>query len=647
MASLRFQNIWIECGEMGKESVVPDIVPHQNIQNRQQYELDEFDEIYEGYGQLPGAYPYRQQDSYSRNSKMKEVKAAILENELMYAVFLPEFGGRLWKLFDKKNQRDVVYSNDCIRASNLAVRNAWFSGGVEWNCGVIGHSPLTMDKVFAAEVHWKGQEILRMYAYERIRGIVYQMDFWLDEQVPALNCHMNIHNPNTEVVPMYWWTNIASPLFRDGRLLVPAHKAYSFDRGSIVKLEIPFPKEGVDVSRYETIPNSQDFFFSLDQGAPRWIANVDRDGRGLLHLSTERLQSRKLFVWGLNEGAQHWQNFLTKNQGPYIEVQAGLGKTQYGCIPMAPHTTWEWSERFESLQISEQQVNMPFDDAAALLSRRIQAENTIEAVDSFGKEIRTHRGHLVMEGTGDAALEEALRAHEGLPAMREYLDFSSQDPRQNPWHEFLKTGILPEPAEGEYPCYDPSGDMWLTLLEKSVKRDAGQNWYAYYCISLLHWQRGRLDLAEKAVRESLRHKETPCAKYVQAVYRYSQNDCTEAVRHICKGLDLDRNQLTYVKAAISLLDSCSAWEILLDQVSKLDEKMKNHPRIELCCVKSLYHLKRFKAAMMLLEKDGGLKLDDVREGEVAMGALWSDLNYELTHERKPVPYQFNFNATNI
>ena len=647
MTSLRFENIRIECGEMGKESVVPDIIRHQNVQNRQQYELDEFDEIYEGYGQVPSAYPYRQQDSYSRAAALKEVKAAVLENDLMYAVFLPEFGGRLWKLYDKKNQRDVVYSNDCIRASNLAVRNAWFSGGVEWNCGVIGHSPLTMDQVFAAKVDRNGQEILRMYAYERIRGVVYQMDFWLDERVPALNCHMNIHNPNAEVVPMYWWTNIASPFFQGGRLLVPAHKAYSIDHGTIVKRDIPFPQEGVDVSRYESIPDSRDFFFSLDQEAPRWIANVDHHGRGLLHLSTARLQSRKLFVWGINEGAQHWQNFLTKKAGPYIEVQAGLGKTQYGCIPMAPHTTWEWSERFESLEIPEQQVNMPFDDAVDSLTQRIRSEDAIRAVDSFGRRIRTCRGNLVMEGTGDAALQEALRKHEGLPPMREYLDFSSQDSRQRSWYEFLRTGILPEPEEGQYPDYDPSGDMWLNLLEKSVKRDSGRNWYAYYCISLLQWQSGRIDLAEKAIRKSLRCKETACAEYVQAVYRHSQNDCREAVRSIDRGLEIDKCELSYVKAAICLLDSCKAWEKLLAQVSLLQEKMKNHPRIELCCVKSLYHMKHYKIAMMLLEKDGGLKLDDVREGEIAMGTLWSDLSYELTHERKPVPYQFNFNATDI
>ena len=36
--------------------------------------------------------------------------------------------------------------------ANLALRNAWISGGVEWNIGTRGHSPTTMDTLHAASV---------------------------------------------------------------------------------------------------------------------------------------------------------------------------------------------------------------------------------------------------------------------------------------------------------------------------------------------------------------------------------------------------------------------------------------------------------------------------------------------------------------
>ena len=187
MTELRFETIRLRCGELRPESTVPDVIEQDILQNRLSFSLSETDEIYEGYGRRPNAYPYRQQECYSRTLRQQDVEAAILENEQMKAVFLPGFGGRLWSLFDKRTGRDVVYANDCLRASNLALRNAWFSGGVEWNCGVIGHNPFTMDRVFAAKLKKDGIPVLRMYSYERIRGVVYQMDFWLDEHFPALN----------------------------------------------------------------------------------------------------------------------------------------------------------------------------------------------------------------------------------------------------------------------------------------------------------------------------------------------------------------------------------------------------------------------------------------------------------------------------
>ena len=48
-----------------------------------------------------------------------------------------------------------------------------------------------------------------------------------------------------------------------------------------------------------------------------------------------------------------WQHFLTEDAGPYIEIQAGLGKTQYGCLPMAPHTAWEWLEQYGPVQLPQ------------------------------------------------------------------------------------------------------------------------------------------------------------------------------------------------------------------------------------------------------------------------------------------------------
>ncbi|MCI6974137.1 MAG: DUF5107 domain-containing protein [Oscillospiraceae bacterium] len=182
--------------------------------------ISDYEGLFINYGFRETAYPYTQQNAYSEERERK-VTVAVLENDEIYAEFLPTLGGRLWTLYDKRHKKN---KNDVIRFRNLAIRNAWFSGGVEWNCGVIGHSPFTCSQMYCAEVKGaNGEEVLRFYEYERIRGVYYQMDFWLE--CNRLMSAVRIENPNEEVVPMYWWSNMATPEYPGGRVAVAASRA--------------------------------------------------------------------------------------------------------------------------------------------------------------------------------------------------------------------------------------------------------------------------------------------------------------------------------------------------------------------------------------------------------------------------------------
>ena len=180
MTRLVFETKRMKVAELGEESSVPDLFGELTTQNSLVFDLDEDDEIYEGYGKVNSAFPYRQLNGYTRELHEKDVKTAVLENEYLKAVFLTEYGGRLWELWDKKTGKNLLYTNDVLRFSNLAIRNAWFSGGVEWNLGIIGHTPFTTEQLFTAELTDEdGNPVLRMYEYERVRQVEYQMDFGL------------------------------------------------------------------------------------------------------------------------------------------------------------------------------------------------------------------------------------------------------------------------------------------------------------------------------------------------------------------------------------------------------------------------------------------------------------------------------------
>ena len=177
---LKFKTEKYRVCSLGNECSVPDLLGTRILQNNLEFHLEENDEIFEGYGTLTSSYPYRQYNCYQAKPEEKEMKTAILENDYIRAIFLPELGGRLWALIDKISGQNLLYTNDVIKFRNLAIRNAWFSGGVEWNLGIIGHTPFTTEQLFTAELTDEdGNPVLRMYEYERVRQVEYQMDFWL------------------------------------------------------------------------------------------------------------------------------------------------------------------------------------------------------------------------------------------------------------------------------------------------------------------------------------------------------------------------------------------------------------------------------------------------------------------------------------
>ena len=154
MTTLSFEKFKIKGANLGETSCLPDIKNDDYIRATLTVlpEVTPEESKYMGKGMIPTLLPYQIQSGYDRKREMLEFDAAILENEYLRATFITELGGRLWSLYDKKAERELLYANDVFQPGNLALRNAWFSGGVEWNVGIKGHNPLTCSPLFAEEI---------------------------------------------------------------------------------------------------------------------------------------------------------------------------------------------------------------------------------------------------------------------------------------------------------------------------------------------------------------------------------------------------------------------------------------------------------------------------------------------------------------
>lgn len=643
MPTLTFEDKLMRAAAIGEDTGIPDLLGEVVLQNDLRFDLGEEEEIFEGYGTCKTSGPYRQQSSYTRELKEMPVKTAVLENDYLKAVFLLEYGGRLWELWDKKEGRNLLYTNDVLRFSNLAICNAWFSGGVEWNCGIIGHHPFTCRPVYAAEGRTAdGDPLLRLYEYERIRKVTWQIDFWLGKEDTFLNCRMRIANEGAEVVPMYWWSNMAVPEYVGGRVIVPADAAYTGHLGAITKTEIPMV-DGIDVTDYGKIPISVDYFFAIPKKENKYIANVGPDGCGLLQMSTDRLQGRKMFSWGHQDASDRWQEFLTDKAGRYLEIQAGLPKTQYGCIPMAPHTAWEWIERYGAVRVEKEELALSHKERRAHLTERLEKSGVFEEMEAQLRE------------TKPAALSSARLVQAGSPfgtfAKRgrstAHLEFSVSEADRGwteAWKAFFAGGPFPEADPTDAPDAFMIDEGNVDYLQSRIGENL-VNWYAWYHLGLGRYRLGLYAEAAEAFRASRSLKENAWACHGLACALLALKKPEEAAQAAYDGVQLRLDDLSYRKECMKIWKTAGAWQLTVNYFEALPAEKKAAGMLRYYYSYALNALGRCREAMDILEENGGLVMDDIREGEGSVQLLWEELNEKLTGTWVRAPHVFRFRAS--
>ena len=85
-------------------------------------------------------YPYTMQDSLTSEKVDRVYRGWLIENEYLKVLCLPEIGGRIQYVYDKRRNEPMFYHNRVIRPGLIALRGAWVSGGIEWNRGPQGHT---------------------------------------------------------------------------------------------------------------------------------------------------------------------------------------------------------------------------------------------------------------------------------------------------------------------------------------------------------------------------------------------------------------------------------------------------------------------------------------------------------------------------
>jgi tetratricopeptide (TPR) repeat protein len=634
MSELRLDQ-WIMPGaDLGPENPLPPLPPQRELHIAEPNDAIPADmQRNMAYGHLPNMLPYTMQDGFTRERQPKAFRTAVLENNILRATFLLEFGGRLWSLVHKPSGQELLSVNPIFQPANLALRKAWFSGGVEWNIGTVGHSPLTCSPIFAARVERDdGIPILRMYEWERIRQVPFQIDACLPPGSPLLLIYVRILNPHAFTIPMYWWSNMAVPESADTRVVVPAESAYSYDYDEAGLQIIPVPEyDGRDITYSTRSQRAIDYFFHVPDGQTPWIAALDGDGQGLVQVSAPRLKGRKLFLWGTGTGGQRWQNWLSEPGNAYIEIQAGLARTQLEHLPMPANTAWSWLEGYGRLVADPAAIHgtdwggaqHAVDERLADLVRDAGFQAEYERLQAYADHPPTE---LLHRGSGWGALEAIRREMSNEPPFCStglLFDRDSLGDEQQPWLHLLEHGHFPDSSPDSLPIGYMIQPAWRDRLEHAAASNQPMDWFAWLQLGLLRHHAEDMDGAQHAWEQSLTCTRTAWALRNLAILKLHADQHAAAVQLLMEAYQLRPDLiplLIELGQALIQTNQAARW---LDIIADLSTPMRAHGRIQLMEAQAALMTGDLARAERILMAP--LIIDDLREGETTLTGLWVQL----------------------
>ena len=282
-------------------------------------------------------YPNRITDRVSDDRVDQAWQAVHLENEFVRLMILPEIGGRIHVGQDKTNGYDFFYRQRVIKPALVGLLGPWISGGVEFNWPQ-HHRPSTFMPVdWAIEEEPDGSRTVWLGEHEPMQRMKGMVGIRLRPGSSVVEARARLYNRTPHAQTFLWWANVGVHVHDRYQSFFPPDVTYVADHARRAMSAFPVargryygidygarPDAEADLSWYANIPVPTSYMV-LDT-EDDFFGGYDHEARaGLVHVADHQIApGKKQWTWGSAEFGQAWDRNLTDEDGPYIELMAGV-----------------------------------------------------------------------------------------------------------------------------------------------------------------------------------------------------------------------------------------------------------------------------------------------------------------------------------
>jgi tetratricopeptide (TPR) repeat protein len=263
----------------------------------------------------------------------KAYEGVFLENKYIKIMILPELGGRVQMAYDKIKERHFIYYNQVIKPALVGLCGPWISGGIEFNWPQ-HHRPSTYSPVeYTIQENEDGSKTIWVNEVEKMFHTKGMAGFTLHPDKAYLEIKAKLSNPTDTPQTFLWWANPAVRVHDDYQSVFPPDVNAVFDHGKRDVSDFPIAtgtyykvdySPGTDISRYKNIPVPTSYMAINSQY--NFVGGYEHDiEAGMLHVADHHVSpGKKQWTWGNGDFGLAWDKNLTDEDGPYIELMAGV-----------------------------------------------------------------------------------------------------------------------------------------------------------------------------------------------------------------------------------------------------------------------------------------------------------------------------------